>query len=323
MTDKKRVLICDMNNLFIRGWIADPTLSTNGDPIGGIVNFFKSLQKFVKETSPNLIISVWDGAGGSLKKRQKNKNYKDGRKPLNLNRFINNLNEGEIEDNRVWQMTKLVEWMEYCPIHQFMVENVEADDVIAHISQMKYFEEFQKIIISSDKDFIQLLGDPNIVLYRPTQKEILNSKRVVEKFGIHPNNFVIARAIDGDKSDNLEGVKGVGLKSVAKYFDFLSKEESCLLSEVLEYCEGKKEEAKVFDKIFNDKERVKENYNLMQLFSPNTSFQEIQKIEFIIKNEKLYFNKTKLLLKMIEEGASDWNYDALFMRFNIMTQESK
>ena len=66
--------------------------------------------------------------------------------------------------------------------------------------------------ISNDQDFLQLCDDKTILL-RPGKKEqVLNKKKVLEEYGIHPRNFAWARAVVGDKSDNLEGVRGLGLK---------------------------------------------------------------------------------------------------------------
>jgi DNA polymerase-1 len=114
------------------------------------------------------------------------------------------------------------------PLFNLWWRTFEADDVIAYVCGLPDLSEKIKVIVSSDKDFIQLCNSTTI-LYKPKtkgQKEILNESRIVEQFSIHPNNFAIARAIDGDKSDNIEGVKGVGLKTLVKSFPELSESES-------------------------------------------------------------------------------------------------
>ena len=70
------------------------------------------------------------------------------------------------------------------------------------------------------------------MLYRPIQKEILNQKTIIERFDIHPNNFAIARAMAGDKSDNIEGLGGMGLKTASKRFPFLKEEKEATLSDI-------------------------------------------------------------------------------------------
>ena len=75
--NKNRVLVIDALNMYFRSYIVDPSLSTNGQPIGGVKGFLKILQKLVRETKPDEVVVVWDGPGGSRKRKTMNKNYKD------------------------------------------------------------------------------------------------------------------------------------------------------------------------------------------------------------------------------------------------------
>ena len=68
-TDRKRVLIIDALNMFLRAYIVDPSLSTNGEPIGGFKGSLKIVQKLVRMTKPDEIVIVWDGPNGSRKRR--------------------------------------------------------------------------------------------------------------------------------------------------------------------------------------------------------------------------------------------------------------
>ncbi len=154
--DKKRVLIIDGNNNYFRAYIVDPSVSTNGQPIGGITGFLKILQKLVRETNPNRIVICWDGKGGSSKRKLMNKNYKDGRKPIRLNRNIKNLSDNEDLENKIWQMTRLVEYINEMPVIQLLLDGVEADDIISAVASHQSVKDYNKIIVSSDKDFIQL-----------------------------------------------------------------------------------------------------------------------------------------------------------------------
>ena len=87
----KRVLIFDALNAYLRAYIVDPSLSSNGQPIGGIKGFIKILQKHVREANPDEIVVCWDGPNGSAKRKIMDKGYKEGRKPLRLNRAFHNL----------------------------------------------------------------------------------------------------------------------------------------------------------------------------------------------------------------------------------------
>ena len=232
MSSNKRVLIVDQLNLFFRNYIVNPSLSTDGSPIGGLRGCIQSLQKVVRESKPDMIVICWDGEGGSRKRKLLKKDYKAGRKPIRLNRSVRNMTEQQEVDNKLWQQSRLVEYYNQIPVIQFMFKSTEADDIIAYVARHPSLKDHEKIILSSDKDFFQLL-DERTVLYRPIQKEVLNQNSIVEKFDIHPNNFAIARAMAGDKSDNIEGLGGMGLKTISKRFPFLREEKEVMLSDLV------------------------------------------------------------------------------------------
>ncbi|MHC4546155.1 MAG: hypothetical protein ACYSYL_16825 [Planctomycetota bacterium] len=316
----RRVLLIDALNLFMRNYIVDPSLSTNGQPIGGTKGFIKSLQSVCRTINPDLIFVAWDG--GSQKRKSMDKNYKAGRKPVRLNRDIHNMTAGEQEDNKNWQQERIIEYLNEMPILQSYVENVEADDIIALVSQSQALSEHHKIILSSDKDFIQLCDDTTI-LYRPIQKEILNKKRILEQFEIHPTNFALARAIAGDKSDNLPGVGGAGLPTVSKRFPFLSEEKSYTIQELVDYAEGVDSKLKVYKNIVEKREIIEKNYKMMQLYAPCISAQSAQYIRRMIGNPELAFNKTGVRAMMIEDGFGAYDWNDLFALFNRITVENK
>ena len=317
---KKRVLLIDALNLFMRNYIVDPSLSTNGQPIGGTKGFLKSLQSVCRTINPDLIFVAWDG--GSQKRKAMDKNYKAGRKPVRLNRDIHNMTAGEQEDNRNWQQQRIIEYLNQMPILQSYVENVEADDIIALVSQSQALAEHHKIILSSDKDFIQLCDDTTI-LYRPIQNEILNKKRILEQYEIHPTNFALARAIAGDKSDNLIGVGGAGLATVAKRFPFLSEEKSYTIKELVDYAEGVDSKLKVFKNVVEGQDIIEKNYKMMQLYSPNISAQSAQYIRQMIKDPELMFNKTGVQTMMMVDGFGAYDMADLFALFRKMVVQNK
>tara|TARA_B100001250_G_scaffold170495_1_gene146851 strand:+ start:1091 stop:2056 length:966 start_codon:yes stop_codon:yes gene_type:complete len=306
----KRVLIIDALNMYFRAYIVDPSLSTNGQPIGGVKGFLKILQKLVRETKPDHIVIAWDGAGGSQKRKAVNKGYKEGRKPIRLNRDIRNLSENEEMENKVWQQTRLIEYLNEMPISQTMLPAVEADDVIAYVSKLGHFADWQKVIVSSDKDFFQLCDD-NTVVFRPIQKQVVNTKRLVDEYSIHPNNMALARAIAGDKSDNLPGVTGVGLGTIKKRFEFFADEEFCTINNLMEHCRSQLVESKlkVYTSILESEDVIAQNYKLMQLYAPALSPQGKSKVKFAIEEAEQLFNKTGIQGMMIDDGfgAGDWS----------------
>lgn len=312
MTDK--ILIIDAMNSFIRNYVVDPSIAANGEPIGGCKGFLKTLQKLIREIEPSQVMVIWDGGGGSTKRRLLAKEYKEGRKPLKLNRAYDGMSAIEESQNRYDQMAKTIEYLNQMPVVQLMVEDVEADDVIGFVCQMPSLKESIKVIVSMDKDFYQLCDDKTIV-YRPIQNQFLTKNRIVEQFGIHPNNFTLARAMDGDKSDNLEGVKGVGLKTIAKRLSFLAEEKFYTLDEVFNHCKTIDDDSKFYKSILRERKKVELNYKLMQLYTPIFSAQSARGIRENISNFKPSFNRTKVLKMMTIDGIGEYNWNTLFQRF--------
>ena len=104
------------------------------------------------------------------------------------------------------------------PLTVLSVDNAEADDVIAYISKQIYNKDENNItILSTDKDFLQLV-DNRITVWSPTKKKVYKPDTVLNEYGIPSHNFIFYRAIDGDKSDSIPGLKGWGLKSISKVF---------------------------------------------------------------------------------------------------------
>tara|TARA_R100001082_G_C4339234_1_gene149322 strand:+ start:80 stop:1054 length:975 start_codon:yes stop_codon:yes gene_type:complete len=310
----KRIMIIDALNQFLRAYIVNPSLSPNGEPIGGTTGFLKILQKLCREIKPDRIVVCWDGQGGSKRRKLINKNYKDGRKPIRLNRDVKNLTQEEEIQNKVWQQLRVIEYLNNFPITQLVSDGAEADDVISFVAQMPDFKGWQKVIVSSDKDFFQLLDDETVV-YRPIQNEVLNKKMIIDKFGIHPTNFALARAIVGDKSDNLEGIKGVGLPTIAKRLSFLSEEKSYTIDEVVEFCDNANSSLKAYTNIVEGRDTVMENYQLMQLYSPSIAVQNKTKIKHIVRDTDLTFNKTATNGMMLEDGIGKTSWNDLFITF--------
>lgn len=318
----KRLLVIDMLNMYFRAYIVDPSLSTNGDPIGGIKGTLKILQKLVRETTPDEVVLCWDGAGGSQRRKSVNKNYKEGRKPVRLNRSIRNMSQEDEIKNKVWQQLRLVEILSETPFLQLMFDGIEADDIVSYVVQSNRYQGWQKIMVSSDKDFFQLLDDET-VLYRPIQKEVLNKNAVTEKYGIHPNNMALARAVVGDKSDNLDGVRGIGMPTVAKRFPFLSEEKSYMVSDLIEYSENVPSSAKAYKDLIEEEVKVKQNYKLMQLYTPSLSAQAAHKINNTIDEDPRYFNKSLIRAMMLEDGFGEINWSDLFQVCNKISTERR
>ncbi len=312
--NKKRVLVIDALNMYFRSYIVDPSLSTNGQPIGGVKGFLKILQKLARETKPDTVVVVWDGPGGSRKRRQQNKAYKRGRKPIKVN-WESDLTPEEDLLNQEWQKTRLMEYLNELPVIQYRFDEVEADDVIAYISHLPRFEGWEKVIVSSDRDFLQLC-DNKTVLFRPIQKKVHTKVNIIEEFNIHPRNFAVARAMAGDVSDNLKGVPRAGLKTIAKKFNFLREDKDVALQEIFDHCLETDSKAKFFTNVLEHRDVIIENYKLMQLYAPALSLQCRDKVHYALDNFEYDYNKTEVIRMMNQDGFGVFNWDDLHATMN-------
>ena len=312
----KRLLIIDGQNMFIRNYVMSPQLDINGNPIGGLTGFMRSLQKEVRAAKPDRVAVCWEGPGGSQKRREKNKNYKVGRKAPKLNREYEFSTPEEERENKYEQLVRLIEYLEQLPILQMSLESVEADDIIAWLCHCNEYSDWQKVIVSNDQDFLQLCDDKT-VLVRPGKKgQVLNKNKVLEEYGIHPRNMALARAIVGDKSDNLQGVKGLGLKTVTKRFPFLSESKDYALQDILAHAKNNKNKVKAYQNVVDNEEIIALNYEIMQLYTSTISPQGATKLKYAIQNDGVDLNRTKIRTMLLKDGIGTLNIDELMLMLN-------
>ncbi|HAG27991.1 MAG TPA: hypothetical protein DCL39_00910 [Alteromonas macleodii] len=312
----KRLLIIDGQNMFIRNYVMSPQLDINGSPIGGLTGFMRSLQKEVRRAKPDRVAICWEGPGGSQKRREKNKNYKLGRKAPRLNREYTFATPEEERENKYSQLVKLTEYLDNLPILQLSLENVEADDIIAWLCHCNEYAEWQKLIISNDKDFIQLCDDKTVLVRPGKNEEVLNKNKIIEEYNIHPRNFAWARAITGDKSDNLEGVKGLGLATVAKRFSFLSENKDYGLQDILTHAKNNNSKIKAYQNVLDSEEIIASNYEIMQLYTSTISSQGVNKLKYAIKNDGVDLNRSQIRKMLLKDGIGTLNIDDLMVMLN-------
>ena len=274
-----RVLIVDSLNTFMRSYCAIPTLNDDGNHIGGMSGFLKSLGFAIRSFKPTRVILIFDGKGGSQRRRKIYKEYKANRKPpTRLNRSYDMTTDEQERENMKYQLVSLVEMIECLPVTMMALDNIEADDAIAYMSELVTKNGGTSIIYSTDKDFLQMVR-PSVKLYNPVKKKTFDVDTVLETYGVHPDNFVFYRALMGDKSDNITGIKGAGEKTVLKYIPELadpSVEVDVTLIEQ-KYADIKKK-PKLIETIISNKQIVDRNMQLMQLRDVNISVDAKMKI---------------------------------------------
>jgi DNA polymerase-1 len=324
MSISGRVLVIDQLNLFLRNYVINPAESQWG-PIGGVRGTLQSLQKLCNEVKPDHIVICWDGAGGSIKRKQMKKDYKAGRAPIRLNRAFHHLDENETKQNRFFQELRLVEYFNEMPVIQFKFDNVEADDIVAYVCQMPELENCEKVIVSNDKDFYQLCSGKT-VLMRPIEKNrVYNKRTVLNEFKIHPHNFALAKAMIGDKSDNLPGISGVGEGRIKKDFPMFNSEEQVTIDELLGFCRDNQETSKrkMWKEIVNNERVIRLNYKMMQLYAPHLSLDNKKVVRETIQDPDLTFNKMNVMKMMMRDEFGQVPFSGMFKAFERMAKNNQ
>ena len=306
----KNVIIIDALNMFLRSYVISPHLDKRGMPVGGTIGFLKSLQKVARDFNADEVIVAWDGHEGSQRKRSMNKDYKGGRKPVRFNRRMIDLSEDQEIANKGYQQVRLMEYLNQMPVIQLIADFTEADDIIAHVINNKKYSGWKKTIISSDKDFFQLCNE-EVQIYRPIQKKVMTEKLILEEFKIHPKNFALARAIAGDKSDNLPGIQGAGLKTIAKRFPYLFREDVYEVSDIIRDCAMQAKKLKIHENIAANEKLLKDNYKIMQLYYPNIRPLNRMMIDKAVSDFEPYFDKIKFTQMLFEDDAGHLNFNDL------------
>ena len=169
------------------------------------------------------------------------------------------------------QLRRVADYLELLPLTTISVDGIEADDAIAYIAK-SVIPDGEKVIMSTDKDFLQLVSD-DIKVWSPTKKKLYDKEAVLEEYCVTAENFIMAKIFEGDKSDNIDGVKGIATKTLVKNIPTLGEENNNYsLQEIYKYAHQHKDDGNnFFVKILQNKELLERNYKLMQLEDVNIS----------------------------------------------------
>ena len=246
-----KVLIIDGLNTFIRVFSVIPTTNDDGIHIGGIVGFLRSIGYAINMIRPTRVIIVFDGKGGSNRRRKIYPEYKQNRRTkYRVNRSNSFASQDDEKMNMIMQIQRVVEYLDNLPVTVLSYDNIEADDTIGYVCR-QVLTDSQITIMSTDKDFLQL-ANGRIKIWSPTKKKMYDEQAVLDEYGISSHNLIWYRVLDGDKSDNINGVRGLGLKTIQKKLPFLSENRIVEMDEVL-------------NELPEHKDTIELNYKLMQL----------------------------------------------------------
>ncbi len=202
----KRIVIIDGNSLINRAYYAmqRPMITSEGIYTQGIYGFLNMLGKILDDYSPEYMVVAWDRKHPTFRHEQY-KDYKAGRKKMPIELAM--------------ELPIMKEILEAMSISNLEIDGFEADDIIGTVSRVAEEEGISPLIITGDKDALQLSSDVTKVLITKrgiTDFEIYDREKMQEVYELTPEQFIDLKALMGDKSDNIPGISGVGEKTGIK-----------------------------------------------------------------------------------------------------------
>lgn len=297
---QKEVLIVDGYNTFIRCFAAIPTLNVDGLHTGGVSGFLKSIGYAIKMFHPERVVIVFDGVGGSQKRRKIYSEYKDHKRTkVRLNRiYEENTSLGSEEISLKKQLQRIVIYLQHLPVYMISLDQVEADDTIAHVA-LDYYKDWKVRIMSADKDFLQLVSD-RVSVWSPTKKRVYTPPDILQEYGVSSDNFIYFRALQGDVSDNIPGIKGFGPKTVIKAFPFLNSQKATM-EQIKQHGIDNKGGLKVYDTLLDNWLDFERNYALMQLTESYLQTIAQLRIKEVLDREPPKLEEFKLAKLILED----------------------
>jgi DNA polymerase-1 len=201
------VFLIDANNFLFRAYHGLPMLTApDGTPVNAVHGYVRMIQAVRKEFSPEFFVAIFDGPDSKGERREIYPEYKANRPPA--------------PEDLQPQIPLVREATAALGVPQVEVEGYEADDMIAAYTEAGLEQGLEVVIVSSDKDLMQLVrdgedGKRSVGLWDTMKLRLIGPTEVVEKFGVGPEKLGDLLALAGDSSDNIPGVPGIGPKTAA------------------------------------------------------------------------------------------------------------
>ena len=198
----KTITVIDTFGFFFRSYFALPPLrNSEGFPTGLLTGFINLVDSLHRDHATDYLVFALDSKGKTFR----NEIYPE----YKANR------EAPPED-LTKQLPVAIKWVEQMGFANLARDGFEADDIITTVTKIAKEQGMKVKIISHDKDLYQLIDDGMVVMYDSVKRKEIDEEACMEKFGVNPKDFIDFQAIVGDSSDNVPGVKGIGVKGAAK-----------------------------------------------------------------------------------------------------------
>ena len=201
MSNSGKLFLIDGSAYIFRAYYGIRPLSTSaGVPTNAVVGFARMVARLIKEQAPDYIAMIFD---------TKEPNFRHEMFPEYK------ANRDAPPEDLIPQFALIHQLVEAMDLVDLSMPGYEADDIIGTLSRYATAASIETVIVSSDKDLMQLVND-SVTMYDPMREKIYDREAVAEKFGVGPEFVADALALAGDTSDNIPGVPKVGLKTAAK-----------------------------------------------------------------------------------------------------------
>ena len=288
LPQSERYLLIDGLNLFFRNFSAINAVNSNGVHIGGLGGFFRSLGALIRTIQPTQVYMVFDGVGSSNIRKNIIPEYKSNRNTSRITKHELFDNLEEEDDSKINQIVRIIQYLKTLPVKTVSLPTVEADDIIAYLSStLPTKPEDRVFIVSSDKDYLQLISD-KVIVYRPIEKEYYTTDTVKEKFNITPHNFLLYKLLMGDNSDGVTGIKGLGAKGLFKRFPELATQDLSF-DDLINLAEAKLKEHIIYARVLHNIPLLEDKYRVMDLSNPMMDDKDKMFIDKFVENTPLNF----------------------------------
>lgn len=245
-----KIILVDGNNLLFRSFYATAyqgviMKNSKGFPTNALYGFINMMNKIIQDENPSYIMVAFDK--GKTFRHDKYVDYKAGR--------------SEMPDELRLQFPKAKEVLEAMGIKYFEIDNYEADDIIGTLAkEVEKRDDYIATIVSSDKDLLQLISDKvDVKLLKQSGHIMMTKEEFIKTYQVPPIRMIDLKALMGDSSDHIPGVKGIGEKTA---INLLSKFDS--LDNL--YAHIDEVTGKTKEKLVNDKENAYMSYDLATIY---------------------------------------------------------
>ena len=198
---KKRIALIDSYSFVFRAYFSMPAFTRkDGTPVGAVYGFTKMMMRLLASLDFTHIVAIFDSGSKTFR----NEIYSEYK-----------MHRPECPEDLKPQFPIIRQVAESLNLATLEKKNYEADDLIATIAKQVDPDEYEVLIISPDKDLMQLVSD-HIKIYDAGKDKMIDRAAVKEKFGVKPEQVVDILALMGDAADNIPGVKGVGPKTASE-----------------------------------------------------------------------------------------------------------